>query len=147
MPKAKSKKCSTDGCRKKRAKNKGYCHACNKRRYRKANPMMASYQALKSNSKRRGHFFDLTFEQFRQFCYETEYMAKKGRSSLSYSVDRIIEELGYTVGNLQALTNRDNVLKEHDRRRVKKTLVYDYATGWATVHKSTPPPHYTESVI
>lgn len=98
--------------------------------------MRDAWQHLKDNSKRRNIFFDLTFEQFQEFCYETDYIKKVGKSSLSYSVDRIIEELGYTAGNIQAIPIRDNTLKEHARRRARKILMYDYVTNSATVYKS-----------
>jgi len=108
--------------------------------------MRDAWQHLKDNSKRRGIFFDLTFEQFESFCVETEYLHKVGKSKMSYSVDRIIEEKGYTAGNLQALTLSDNSKKENERRRAKKTLIYDWTTRWATVTKSIITP-LNESVI
>lgn len=43
--------------------------------------------------------FTISFEYFKQFCYETNYMWGKGRTKNAFSVDRIIEELGYIEGN------------------------------------------------
>jgi len=108
--------------------------------------MRDSWQHLKDNSKRRGIYFYLTFEQFEQFCVETEYLHKVGKSKLSYSVDRIEEWKGYTVGNLQVLTLSDNSLKENNRRKARKVLMYDFTTGFATVIKSISTP-LKESVI
>jgi hypothetical protein len=110
------------------APNRSHCHACNKRSYRKRHAMRDAYQHLKDNSKRRGIYFDLTFEQFAEFCFETEYLTRRGRSRFSYSVDRIREELGYTAGNLQRLTIADNTRKENARRQRVKIMQFDYAT-------------------
>ena len=92
--------------------------------------MRDAWQHLKDNSKRRGVYFDLTFEEFAEFCYEYKYLIGVGRSKTSYSVDRIIEELGYTAGNIHVLPLADNSRKENMRR---KSLNYDYVTKFATV--------------
>jgi hypothetical protein len=81
------------------------------RDYRRNNPLRYAYMTLRDNSKRRGKFFDLTFEQFCAFAVETEYMLKKGIFQKSYHIDRIREEDGYTLDNIQVLTNEDNVKK------------------------------------
>lgn len=72
------------------------------------------YDKLKSNARRRGCFFDLTLDQFKNFCEETGYLKKKGRRSQSYHIDRIDIKKGYTEGNLQILTNLENVMKQHN---------------------------------
>lgn len=102
--------------------------------WREKNPMKAAFQTLRHNSTRRHIFFDLTFEEFKQFCYETNYMAGKGRSSKSYSIDRRIEgkKPGYTFDNIQMLPKGINSEKEAARRK-KKTLIYDWETKTATV--------------
>ena len=96
--------------------------------------MKASYQTLKYNSTRRKVFFDLTFEEFAEFCYETNYMAGKGRSKESHTVDRIVEGKlpGYTKSNIQALPKGVNSSKEQALRK-NKTLIYDWETKTATV--------------
>lgn len=110
--------------------------------------MKASFQTLRQNTRRREKMqgrpkpFTITFEDFKEFCYETNYMAGKGRNKLSYSIDCIIEELGYVPGNLQKLTVSGNSLKEQARRK-NKVLVYDWESKTATVISNTPPPpHY-----
>lgn len=98
--------------------------------------MKAAYQTLKYNTTRRAKEqgrpkpFTITFEDFKEFCIETKYMAGKGRSKTSYTIDCIKEELGYVRGNLQKLTKSDNSKKEQARR---KTLVYDWQSRTATV--------------
>lgn len=85
------------------------------RGWKKANPMRYAYQTNKDNAKRRGIFWDLTYEEFAEFAYEFDYLDRKGRTKTCWSVDRIIPELGYTKGNLQILTVGDNSRKRHKR--------------------------------
>jgi len=88
-----------------------YCYACAKAIYRKNNPIKAAYQSLRSGAKRRGKAFNLTFEQFKTFVVKTEYMKNKGTRSESYHIDRIDETKGYTIDNIQIMTNSENVRK------------------------------------
>jgi len=101
------------------------------RKARAADPVRYSFVSLRNNAKRRGKVFTITLEDFKQFCYATDYLKGKGRTATSYTVDRIIEELGYIEGNLQCIQNADNV---------RKYLSYDWQTGAAsvvTVRRST----------
>lgn len=72
---------------------------------------MAAYYTLKSNAKRRGKEFDLTPEQFEQFCRKTLYIGYKGRTGTALSIDRIDSSKGYTMDNIVVLTNRENGAK------------------------------------
>lgn len=93
------------------AKRGKKCYSCISRDWRQNNPIQAAYYNLRSNAKRRNKEFNLTFEQFKQFSIRTEYHRKKGRYSDSYHIDRINDQEGYNINNIQVLTNRDNVLK------------------------------------
>lgn len=99
------------------------------RKVRKANPMRCTYTNLKANAKRRGHAFDLTYEQFQQFCIATDYIAGKGRTKESYSIDRKDSTKGYTLDNIQRMSVSEN-------SRKKNHLNYDWQTSTATVRKS-----------
>lgn len=133
----KPKTCNSKGCRRLARTGKKICTTCDKRIWRIKYPMKAAFQTLRQNTRRREKAqnkpkpFTITFEDFEEFCYETQYMAGKERSKHSYSVDCIIEELGYVKGNLQRLTVSQNSIKEHVRR--KKILAYDWQTKTATV--------------
>jgi hypothetical protein len=105
------KRCKTPGCRNKPAPEHLHCAKCLTRAYRERHPVKAAYLHLKHNAKRRGKLFTLTFAQFECFAIETEYMVKKGRTRGSFHVDRIREEDGYTVDNIQAITNIENLHK------------------------------------
>lgn len=90
------------------------------RRYRAKNPIRYAYHNLKSNSKRRGKEFDLTFEQFKEFCYKTNYIQGKGITKDSYSIDRKDNDKGYTIDNIRILTVSENSKKGN------KQLVFDW---------------------
>lgn len=98
------------------------CNTCASRERRAKNPMFYAYDTLRGNVYRKHgrHFFYLTFEEFKQFAYETEYIGKKGITKTGYHVDRIDPTMGYFVGNIRALTNTLN-------QKVKyKKLHYDW---------------------
>lgn len=110
--------------RRNRAKNRKLCHPCRNKKHREKDPVKTSYENLKHNAKRRGKVFTITLVYFRRFCYRTDYIAGKGRTAESYTVDRIKEWLGYIPGNLQKLKNGDNV---------RKYLEYSWQTKEAKV--------------
>lgn len=110
--------CETKDCSRVTTGGRKHCGRCRTRKTRAADPVKASYVARKHNAKRRGKPFTITLEYFRQWCVKVNYIGyKRGRAADSYTVDCIINHLGYVPGNLQLLTNRDNV---------KKYIVYDY---------------------
>lgn len=92
-------------------KQRRICNHCKNKRRRDADPVRTSYENLKFNATRRGKVFTITLAYFRRFCYRTDYIAGKGRTADSYTVDRIKEWLGYIPGNIQVKTNGDNVRK------------------------------------
>ena len=105
-------KCSQ--CKKRdRQENRTICSSCNSRNYRRKNPMQAAYQNLKSNAKRRGHDFTLTFKQFEDFATATDYIIKKGKSIDSFSIDRIDNDKGYSIDNIRVLTLSDKIGRAH----------------------------------
>jgi hypothetical protein len=118
-------KCSTPYCRNQRAKHRTICGSCKTKKYRLNNPMKYAFQSLKDNAKRRGKEFNITFEDFKQFCNESDYLRGKGKSSTSYSIDRIDNTKGYTLDNIQILTLSENSKKQ------SKTLnaYYNAETG------------------
>lgn len=124
MKKVKAKKCNCCGSR---AKRSGLCWPCYNKRTKKRNPVSFAYHILKANAKRRGKTFTLTVEQFKMFCIKTNYLKGKGRSSEGYTIDRIDESKGYSIDNIQVLTNKENTKKYF--------LQYDWRTKQASVLK------------
>lgn len=90
---------------------KEHCETCHKRRWRENNPVQAVYSDLRSNARRRGVGFFITFGEFVDFIVDTAYMRFKGRFPKDLTIDRKIPKLGYRAGNLQILPNEDNVRK------------------------------------
>jgi len=125
--KKKYKKCATSRCIRPARKGSSICTTCDKRIWREKYPMKAAFQTLRHNSIRRGKIFELTFEQFKKFCYETDYMAGKGRKKKSFTIDRIDNSKGYVVDNIQMLSKSENS-KKHT-----KVLMYDWETKTAKV--------------
>lgn len=108
-------------------KKGGLCNTCKSKRYREKNPLRYAYNTLRSNSKRRGISFSLTFEEFKEFATETKYILGKGKSRDSLTIDRIDDSKGYEIENIQVLTNSENVRKmlrfrwcEYERRMIFK---------------------------
>lgn len=115
--------CATKFCCNKKAKKSNYCNTCNHKKWKTKNDqnkMRYAYNNLKQNSKRRGKHFDLSFEQFQEFCYKTDYIRGVGKKSESYTIDRIDNNLGYTVDNIVCIPKGEN------SRKGTKTLHFDY---------------------
>lgn len=98
--------------------------------------MRAAYCNLRTNAKRRGKEFDLTFEQFSQFCIESDYIRGKGKKSTSYSIDRINNDGGYTIDNIAVMELGHNSRKG----TMRLDAYYDEFTKSvvATVRKTAP---------
>lgn len=133
-------KCEGEKCRKTALKGRTLCRACRYKREKELDPVRVAYTQLKANVARRNKHraeigvylipFEISLEEFRKECYEVELLLGRGRKSTSYHVDRKIEALGYTPGNLQKLTNAENVRKENKRRRLSRQYDYERRAGW-----------------
>lgn len=121
------KKCITKNCKNKTVNSK--CNSCRSREYRAKYPMRYAYNNSKSNAKRRKKIFNLTFQEYEQFCTPANYIAGKGRTKDSFSIDCIDPTKGYVVGNLQILSISNNSKKSN-------RLIYDWQMKTATVIKS-----------
>jgi hypothetical protein len=125
------RKCSKRGCLNHKAKHRQVCGKHHMEQVRKNNPMRCCYTNLKANAKRRNKNFTITFEYFTEFCEATDYIAGKGRTRDSYSIDCIDPRLGYIPGNIRRTTVAENSKK-------KNHLNYDWQTKTAIVVKSAP---------
>lgn len=100
--------CIAIRCTRQAAKKDVFCHRCRKRHQKENDPVAYTFNMLKNNAKRRKKGFGLTIEQFRDFCEETDYIAKKGRYKKAASIDRIDHLKGYSIDNIQVLTLSEN---------------------------------------
>lgn len=119
-------KCETSNCRNKILTARK-CSSCRCAASRAKDPEKYSYYNLKNNAKGRGINFELTLEQFRQFCVETDYIIGKGIKKHSYTIDRIENDKGYTIDNIRILSNSANASKG------TKKLEFDPERGGFTV--------------
>jgi len=62
----------------------------------------------------------LTFEEFRQYAIETDYISKKGITKKSYSIDCKDQTMGYFIGNIRTVPATVN----NKKRRM--SLVYEF---------------------
>lgn len=103
--------CRNKYCGNEAAKGRKECHRCRKKKWAENNPMKYTYANLRTNAKRRKKPFEITFDQFKRFVVQTEYMYGKGKTRKALTIDRIEEEKGYVDGNLQVLENETNIRK------------------------------------
>lgn len=90
------------------------CRKCNHKLLKKRDIVKYTFFAWKSNCKRRGKENNVTLEEFREWCIKTDYIAKKGRGKNKCAIDRIDCTKGYTIDNMQIITNSQNGKKRHD---------------------------------
>jgi hypothetical protein len=123
------RKCQTKYCRNKT--HGKYCSTCRSKKCRATDPVRYAFNNLRNRAKQRGLAFTITIEQFRQFCIKTKFIAGKGRSAESYTIDRIYNGVGYHIDNIQVMKKGDNVRKYY--------LTYDWERKIASIMKSDSP--------
>lgn len=78
------------------------------RLYDQKYPMMRAYRNLGISAARRNISFELTLDEFEDFCHRERYLELKGRGAGFATVDRRRSELGYTYDNIQVREYCDN---------------------------------------
>jgi hypothetical protein len=120
--------CVTKFCIKPKAKKGHYCHSCVKRKYKAAHPLEYTYTTWLINCRRRKKINTVTFEQFKFFVGDTDYMRKKGTGAKKFTIDRKKEcgpdcpkewcyEHGYHFHTIQSITLSANSKKWHRSRK------------------------------
>lgn len=104
--------CEVRFCSNEKQGRRSICHRCHSRLNRLNNPLTYAYQMLKGSAAKRGIAFSLTKEEFRAFCDESGYLETRGKRSRDMTVDRIDSIRGYEAGNIQTLTQRENIQKQ-----------------------------------
>ena len=59
------------------------------------------FQLIKNSARRRNKPFTITLEWFTNFCQETNYIEKKGKTPGALTIDRKDHKKGYEPGNLR----------------------------------------------
>lgn len=121
-------KCAAKYCTNKAERTK-FCNTCRSRKSRLSDPVRYAFWNLRNRAKQRNIAFTITLEQFRAFCVKTKFIAGKGRSADSFTIDRIYNNVGYHIDNIQVLTKKQNIKKYY--------LCYDWEHKIATVMKPT----------
>lgn len=119
-------RCQVEFCSRKRNGRSGYCATHKRRLDRIRYPEYVFYHRLKKNAIKRGVVFEITLAEFKQWCIEVDLVAaKKSAEKRFWSVDRIKNELGYVVGNLQLMPTTENAQKawdeDYEEHPAKKT--------------------------
>lgn len=113
--------CIIPYCKKKHGYGRNICYSCMMKIYIKNHPLEYVYITKKSNAKKKKKYFALTFEEFKIFVGDTDYMRKRGTSAKSLQMDRkeeciescppFCKKHGYYFDNIQAITLRENRYK------------------------------------
>lgn len=95
----------------------------------------ALVRAAKARAKKKGIPFDVTIEDFilPEKCPLLEIPLTVGYGSSqenSYSLDKIIPDLGYVKGNVWVISNKANMIKNNASLEELKLLVKNLETHW-----------------
>ena len=114
--KTKRGRCVVRFCRNPEPRVGKVCSKCKMRDWRSKYPIKAAFAHLKDSAKRRWIAFELTLEEFTNFCTETGYHLFSGNRKGSLTVDRIDPSQGYHINNIQVLELSENVAKGNTER-------------------------------
>lgn len=96
------------------------CSKHRSQRWRANNPYSDLLIKLRNRARKLDVPCTLTVEELKKFCEDTRYLELRGTSSEGLHIDRIRNEEGYCIHNLQVLTNAQNVRKEMIRRKIER---------------------------
>lgn len=130
MKNKKRKICNTISCSNYTLENRVLCPKCRSKEYKRKYPLHYWFNILRSNARRRGKKFTLSFCEFEMFCKKTGYIEKKGKTATSLSIDRINPMRGYTKENIRAISLSDNT-------RLAKGSIID--PGYTSFNKGDVP--------
>lgn len=119
--KSEVKKCKIKCCCN-NARAHGMCDKHRRAEWVKNNPVRDKFNNLKGNAKRRRIQFNLTFDEYKKFCEETDYAEKCGKKINCLHIDRIRRNEGYSYSNIQILTCSENVFKYNYLERNIKSI-------------------------
>jgi hypothetical protein len=119
-------RCVTAFCIKPHKKNSNFCHSCIERKKQERNPLYFTYYQWLRNCKRRKKVNTVTFEQFKIFVGNTDYMRKRGRGAKKFNIARRIEcnddcprewcqAHGYHDHNIKSITLLENLREQHHK--------------------------------
>lgn len=92
----------------------GLCYKHYQRKRRLLDPIAFRYNQWRQKCKQRKKPNNVSLQQFRDFCKETGYLIVKGKRGKNATIDRPNNLQGYTLENMDLLTNMQNIRKYHD---------------------------------
>ncbi len=116
------------GCGQNSAPERNECYKCRSKGIRERKPIDVVFYWLRKSAKKRRKEFTITLPWFRQWIISTGYMVNRGRLTDNLTIDRIRNNEGYTIGNLQILTKGQNSTK-YWQEDVSKELGPQYEGG------------------
>lgn len=125
------RKCKTTRCRGRatRSGHSPYCSRCRSARWKAKYPLHYAYKQLRNDARRRGHAFDLTLEEYKDFARKSGYALYKGRGAYFLSIDRRDPSKGYSADNIRAMTVRANSARVHYVGRLPQWLKDEIAAA------------------
>ncbi len=87
------------------------CNTCRSRKWNAKNPIRKAWHNLKRSAKKRNYPFELPYENFYAFAVSTGYDKNRGRTKEAMVIDRINNDQGYTMTNIQVITKSSNSTK------------------------------------
>ena len=89
----------------------GLCHKHYWRKRKNVDPVYVRYNQFKNNATVRKKDFTITLKQFRDFCEKTGYIITPGKRGRNATIDRINNNEGYHIWNIQLMTLSQNCKK------------------------------------
>jgi hypothetical protein len=84
------------------------CSKCRARQWKERFPLRYSFHHLRNRARERGHTFEISFAQYKEFARSTGYADLKGKHSSSLSIHRIDNSIGYRADNISCVTMSEN---------------------------------------
>jgi hypothetical protein len=110
--------CTSPTCNNSTEGNRAKCNTCRSRDCRLRDPVRYFLNNLRESARKRGIYFDLELEEFRAWAIKQNFRFYSGDSrAKTDSVDRIENDKGYIIKNIQKLTVSQNAKKynTHDK--------------------------------
>lgn len=119
--------CCAYGCKNDPIKKKcGLCHKHYSIHSRIKDPVLNRYVNFRGNALRREKEFTITLQEFRDFCQKTGYIIEKGKRGRNCSIDRINNNQGYHIENVQIMSAINNTKKYHNEDKILTPDDEDY---------------------
>lgn len=116
-------RCIVQGCRRQgNSRQQGLCAGHHKAAWRRNNPLLAAYDALRHSARRRRIEFGISFEYFCGLADSFGYANDRHTGLNDLTIDRVKAERGYIPGNLRVLPKAENIAKGNRERHLPEVV-------------------------